>query len=98
MKLLKEESVPKMTINAFEVMSRERRCTPVSSMPMRDCETGRQPTTYSSGGGSMPQIANPVLSNYNPFNIAAWTELEACLPFIATFFIVVFCCMGQINS
>lgn len=45
----------------------------------------------------MPQIANPVLSNYNPFNIAAWTELEAYLPFIATFFIVVFCCMGQIN-
>lgn len=58
-------------------------------MPMRDCKTGRQPTAYSSGGGTMPQIANPVLSNDNPFNIAAWEELEACLPFLATFFIVV---------
>lgn len=50
----------------------------------------------------MPQIANPVLSNYNPFNIAAQEELAACLPFIATFFIVVLCTallcgMGQIN-
>lgn len=74
-----------MTISAFDVMSRERRLHSSKfyaneRLYNREAANNLQFWRRQHATSRIAKIANPVLTNYNPLNRAAWEGLKpACL-------------------